>query len=78
MCYNTGMNEQTVWVVMSGERYEGSRIQAVFSSRAKARAYLKGFDPTSGRARLDCFEEEATDYWTSGCDILKIQKWKVQ
>lgn len=77
-----------VFVVMTGERYEGGRLLGIFDNGPAAAMYASTVEaafPESWQPELvdaelptELGRRQLVGYWTAGCDWLSIEAWPVQ
>lgn len=75
-----------VYIVSTGEKYEGSTVKGVFSTYEKAHQFAMGIEASFEEWEKPSDEEHHfTDYrgretwlWWSGCDYLQIVKHELK
>ena len=66
-------DRQTVWILMTGEAYEGGSVEGVYATEKDALKASKEIKPSYGS-----WEKSGDNVWSHGCDWMDITKHEVK
>lgn len=67
-----------VFLIVQGERYEGSNVNGIFSTQEKAIAYVEEITSRDDKQLRRKWKQDSLITWSRGCDYIAIEENTIQ